>query len=345
MGTPLQKFLVTLLLLFLSGWALLTTFGYFGGIIIPLVSAAIIAFLLDYPVAWLEKWLSRVWAALVVYGVGALLVSVLFLILGPLVVEQIQQLAIGAPKLVQSGGEQLLGVTKWLGQRGIRIDLAQVQTEILNQVSQRVQGVAEGAIGFTFNTLVILLEVILIVVMTFYMLLDGKKVWAWLLRLLPQGLREPLSTSLQFNLRVFFVGQLVLGTFMAVILTPIFWFIGVPFALLAGLFIGLMELIPFIGATIGIVSVVLLTALQDPALSLQVLLVSVVIQQVKDNILAPRLLGSFTGLSPLLIFAALLLGAKLGGFLGVVLAIPLAGVTKGVLDALAPAKPSTEVTS
>jgi len=339
MWTPLQRLLITSILVFLSGWALLTTLSYFGQFIIVFVLAGITAFLLDYPVTILQKWLPRVIAGLVVYTTVGLIVGALGLTIGPLAFEQVQQLAQRLPGLLQSSQGQVERLTVWLAGRGVRLNLEQLQVEVLAQISQRAQGVAEGALGLTLSTLTVVLDGILILVIGFYMLLDGKRFWASLMRIVPPNLRKPLTTSLSFNLRGFFTGQLVLGAFMALVLTPIFWWIGSPFPLLAGLVIGVLELIPFVGATIGIGIVTFITALQDPLLALYMLLAAVVVQQVKDNILTPRLLGNFTGLSPILIFGSLLIGAKVGGLLGVILAIPLTGVAKSILDVLLPEEP------
>jgi hypothetical protein len=72
----------------------------------------------------------------------------------------------------------------------------------------------------------------------------------------------------------------------------------------------------------------------------EVLGVAVALQQVKDNLIAPRIMGNLTGLSPVIIFISLLLGAKVGGLLGVILAIPLTGVVKSLTEiVLDPALP------
>lgn len=93
-----------------------------------------------------------------------------------------------------------------------------------------------------------------------------------------------------------------------------------------------MEIIPFVGAALGIGAVCLIVAFIDWWLALQVLAVAIALQQVKDNIMAPRIMGSLTGLSPVIIFTSLLLGAKVGGFLGIILAIPLTGVIKSIVE-------------
>jgi predicted PurR-regulated permease PerM len=119
---------------------------------------------------------------------------------------------------------------------------------------------------------------------------------------------------------------------MAVTLTVAFSTLRVPFFLLFAVFIGLTEVIPFIVATLGIGTVAIVVAFIDWWLAFQVLAIAVALQQVKDNLVAPRIMGNLTGLSPVAIFISLLLGAQLGGFLGVILAIPLTGVAKSLAE-------------
>ena len=121
---------------------------------------------------------------------------------------------------------------------------------------------------------------------------------------------------------------------MIATLTPLFLIIRVPFALLFALLIGTGELIPFIGATLGIGLVTILVLFQSFRLALLVAVVAVIMQQIKDNVVAPRLLGGFTGLNPIWIFIALLMGAEIAGFLGVLIAVPIAGTIKGTVEAV-----------
>jgi predicted PurR-regulated permease PerM len=100
--------------------------------------------------------------------------------------------------------------------------------------------------------------------------------------------------------------------------------------LLFGLTIGLMALIPF-GGTVGLVLVTLLVALRDIWLGLQVLIASEIVLQILENLVAPRVLGSITGLNPFWILLSILAGARVGGLLGVIVAVPTAVVIKEVL--------------
>lgn len=83
---------------------------------------------------------------------------------------------------------------------------------------------------------------------------------------------------------------------------------------------------------IGIGAAAVLLAFQDIWLSLKVVLVSLIVQQVKDRVIAPRLMGELIGLNPVWILIALLVGAQLGGILGVIVAIPLSSVVKSLYE-------------
>jgi predicted PurR-regulated permease PerM len=132
---------------------------------------------------------------------------------------------------------------------------------------------------------------------------------------------------------------------MVVALTPIFLFLRVPFALLFAIIIGISELIPFIGATLGIGLVTLLVLLQNWLLVFPVAMVAIIMQQIKDNILAPKLLGNFIGLNPLWIFVAILMGFEIAGLLGTLVAVPIAGTIKGTFDAIKNSKHGNSVYS
>jgi predicted PurR-regulated permease PerM len=105
-----------------------------------------------------------------------------------------------------------------------------------------------------------------------------------------------------------------------------------------------MALVPF-GGSAGIALVTTLVALQDFGLGIQVLAASLVVQQIIENLIAPRVLGSVTGLNPFWVFIAILTGVRVGGLLGVVVAVPTAVVIKEALEAIKATQkePSSEV--
>jgi predicted PurR-regulated permease PerM len=92
-----------------------------------------------------------------------------------------------------------------------------------------------------------------------------------------------------------------------------------------------MALVPY-GGTVGIALTTLLVALQDVWLGLRVLIAALIVQQILDNLVSPRILGSVTGLNPVWVLISVLVGAQVGGLLGVVVAVPIAVVIKVALE-------------
>lgn len=330
--SPLQQFLITWLLFLVTGWVTLRAMSYVGELLSILITAGLIAFFLNYAVAVLRPFLPRTLAAVLVYLVTGLAVVILALTLVPLVFNQARQLVMNFPFLLKSAQEQLTTFQTWSAEHNLPFDVQILISQLLARVQTQAEAIATKGLGLVVGTFNWVLDLILILVLSFYMLVDSERVWLGLTRIFSPKIRFGLTEALQRNLQRFVFGQLLLGLFMAITLTPAFWILRVPFFLLFAVFIGLMEVIPFIGATLGIAAVATVVAFIDWWLALQVLVVAVALQQVKDNLLAPRLMGNLTGLSPVIIFVSLLIGGQLGGLLGVILAIPLTGVGKSLAE-------------
>lgn len=330
-----------LLILGLSGpivvlnlWLLYLIFHYFERAITVLAIAAILAFLLNYPVRFFERArITRTQAVLLVLLTTVTVCTIVGAIVVPVLINQTTQFLNGIPAGLEATQGNLQRFDLWAKAHHLPLELTGLSSQINTRIAGWVQLLASQAVGFALGTLNGLLDLILVVVLAFYMLLYGASVWQGLVNLLPPHIGIPLSVSLHLNFQNFFISQLLLGLFMIVTLTPIFIFFNVGFPLLFALLIGLGELIPFIGATLGISLVTLLVLLiQSWRLALLVAAASIVMQQIKDNLVAPRLMSNFIGLNPILIFIALLMGAEIAGFLGVIVAVPVAGTIKGTIE-------------
>jgi predicted PurR-regulated permease PerM len=330
--SPFQQFLITWLLILVTGWVTLLALSYVGELISILLTAALVAFLLNYAVAAVEPFLPRTVAAILVYLVAAVAVVLIALTLAPPIFNQGRQLATNFPSLLEESQLRLASFQDWSVAHKLPFDVRILASQLLARVQEQAEDIASTGLGLVVGTFNWFLDFILILVISFYMLIDGERVWRSLTSILSSKIREGLTESLQRNLQRFVTGQLLLGLFMATTLTLTFWALRVPFFLLFAVFIGLMEVIPFVGATLGIATVVTVVAFIDWWLALEVLGIALALQQIKDNLIAPRILGKLTGLSPVIIFVSLLLGAKVGGLLGVILAIPLTGVVKSLTE-------------
>lgn len=339
--SPLSRFLAITLaapLTVLNVWALATIFSYFQSLLVVLLVAALLSFLLNYPVNLLEQnGLRRGQAAILVFLAAILGVSVLGVTLVPLAFGQAQQLVARLPEWFDSGQRQLMMLNDRIDGFGLPVSLDGVIVQVNDRLKAQLQTIAGRVLNLSLNlavfTVAKVLDVILIAISTLYLLQHGRDVWTSLVEWLPKQVQQPFSKTLRSSFQNYFLGQIISATCMATGLTSVFLLLKVPFGLLFGLTIGLMALIPF-GGTAGIVLITSLVALRDIGLALQVLAVSLLVQQIVENGIAPRVLGSVTGLNPFWVFVSLLAGARVGGLLGVVVAVPTAVVVKEALIAV-----------
>jgi predicted PurR-regulated permease PerM len=175
------------------------------------------------------------------------------------------------------------------------------------------------------------LNVFLTVVLTIYLVLNGERLWDGIFQWFPLHVGSQVRQLLREDFQNYSIGQAILSALLAVILILVFLALRVPLALLFGLVIGFFSLFPF-GTGVGIAIVSLLVGLQNFWLGIEVLATAVMIDQVNSNFVAPRLMGNLTGLNPVWVVVSLLLGTKLGGLLGLLVAIPIASFIKDVAD-------------
>ncbi len=331
-------------LLVLNVWAIARIFEYFREILVAVVVAALLSFLLSYPAGWLRRFGVRRGLASILVLLGTVFV---FLTVGvtvlPLVIEQAQQLVSKLPEWFDSGKNQLLMLDSRFEAWGLPFNLDGIIAQVNDRVKTQFEAIAGEALNLTLGVAVFtankLLDVVLSIVLTFYLLQHGDEVWNSIVSWLPEKIQTPFSDTLRSSFRNYFLGQFIVAVCMGTVVTVIFLLLKVPFGLLFGITIGLAGLLPF-GGTVSIAIVTLLVALRDIGTALKMLTAAAVVQQIIENGLAPRVLGSFTGLNPFWVFIAILSGARIGGLLGVIIAVPTAVVIKEALEAVRKAQQS-----
>ncbi|MDB9538950.1 AI-2E family transporter [Anabaenopsis tanganyikae CS-531] len=323
-------------LLVLNGWAISAIFHYFHSLIVILVGASVLAFLLNYPVSWMEsQGARREQVAVLVFLLALSVLLALGVTLFPLALTQAQQLVARLPELIDSGRSQLMMLNEKAETLNLPINLDALVVQINDRVKSQLQQIAGQVLNLAVVTFTSLLDFLLTMVLTFYLLQHGGELWQSLVEWLPTKFREPFSKTVRLSFQNFFITQLILSTCMASALIPTFLWLKVPFGLLFGLTIGIMALVPF-GGSVGIALTTSLVALQDFSMGIKVVIAAVIVQQILENLIAPRILGSFTGLNPVWILISVLTGARVGGLLGVIVAVPTAVIIKTALTALRP---------
>ncbi|GET39439.1 AI-2E family transporter [Microseira wollei] len=314
--------LIPYLLLLALGWGIVQILADFENVIALFIFAAILAFLLNYPVQWVARFLPRGLAVTGVFLLSLLIIGGLIGTLGFAIISQAEQLLSQSPQLFESAIALLERIQNLLNNWNIQVDFAAIEAQL------REQALAGVGIGLaTLQTLISnFVDLILVAVVAFFMLLDGKIIWNFILKAFPVNLRGRLNEAIQRNFLGFFWGRLLLSIFLGISAFIGFIILQIPYALVMAAIAGVFDLIPGIGATIGISLVCLIILPQGIWLSLKVLIGCVLLQQVEENLLMPRIMQGSINMNPVVMFFALLVGAKVAGLVGIFLSIPIAGV-------------------
>lgn len=324
-----------LVLVFALGWLIYAL----APVITPFVISAGLAFLADPLVDRLQKvriirWqISRTFAVVLVFVlITAMLFLVLFFLL-PLLREQIERLVNNAPAMF----EWLAGTAvPWL-QQNLGLTIFELDAESLAEALKAYWREASSALLGVLGTvsrggqavLSWLMNLVLVPVVTFYLLRDWDALVEGVRTLIPRN-AEPVVSGLcreiEEVLGAFVRGQLMVMIALGLIYTAGLWLLGLDLALIIGMGAGLLSIVPYLGTFVGVIAALVAAVFQFQDL-LHPVLVGVVFaagQALEGMVLTPKLVGDRVGLHPVAVIFAVLAGGQLFGFLGILLALPVA---------------------
>jgi predicted PurR-regulated permease PerM len=196
----------------------------------------------------------------------------------------------------------------------------------LREGANRLTTPALGVLRSIFSTAVALVTVF---VLTFLMVLQGAELLASWTAALPERRRERVrrvAADCAKAVTGYMTGNLLISVIAGAVTYVVLWIMGVPYRGVVALFVGFADLIPLVGATIGAVAAIAVAALHSLPAAIVVLVVFVVYQQLENHVLQPVIMARTVELSALTVLVSILIGVELLGFLGALLAIPVAGV-------------------
>ncbi len=319
-------------LVFLNGWLAFLLVKSLQPVVTILVLATLLAFVLNYPVSILQqRGVKRGYAVALVFILALVIVVALGITLLPIVLEQFNDMAKVLPQWIDSSEEKLQILNDWFSRHKLNVNLSQLLTQITNKLPNELEFISDKLLSIIIDTIDSISESLITVVLTFYLLLDGPRIWEAIFKKLPGNVAQDISQSIQQNFQNYLIGQGSLALLMGFSVTLLFLAFQVQFGLLFGLGVGLLSLIPF-GDVVSLIVITFIIATHDFWLAAKVFAVAVVIDQLIDQAIAPRLLGKFTGIRPIWVLIALLVGTNVAGVLGLLVAVPIAGFIKDVAD-------------
>jgi predicted PurR-regulated permease PerM len=320
--------LVRFLLFVASGWAAVQLLAYFESVIVVFAFAAILAFLLSYPVQWLRRYLPHGVAVTLVFLFSIVLLGGVAVTLGLTILSQGQQLINSVTSFLNSLVPLIERTEAFLQSRNVQIDLTVFEEQLRNQAVSLLATSLTIFQSFITN----FVTFILIAVVAFFMLLDGEKLWLLIMKAAPKSRRMRLNNIIRRSFLGFFRGQLILTLFLTTSTFIVFVVLQVPFPLILSVIVGILDIIPGIGATLGVAVITLIVLSQSVWLALKVLIACIILQQIQDNLISPRVMQDALNLNPVVVFLSLLVGARVAGLLGIFISIPVAGVLVSLFE-------------
>jgi predicted PurR-regulated permease PerM len=332
--------LVLLPLALLGLWALARAAG---SVLLILIVAAVVALILAPTVRLLERGIPRGLAILLVYLGGFAVLGGIGVLLASPVTTQITRLQHNLPEIIRHANQQLDNVQTFLNQHGINVHIKQQGHSALDTLQKDVLKRSGDIVTFSKDLLSQVVttgfDLVLILVLSIYLLVYGRNIGDLVRRIMPPGDGSPeddYPMLVQHAVSGYVRGQLLFSLVMggsAAICLEILGLIGVfpagkDYAVFFGAFYGLMEFIPYIGPIVGPIPAVLVALFENPITAVWLVLLFVALQQLEGHVVAPQVFRISLRINPIIIILALLIGFKLYGIVGALVALPVIAVIR-----------------
>lgn len=319
----------------IAGLAILLALLYQVRSVLLLVFIAVfLAIALGPPVDGLvRRHVPRALAILLVYfGLLGAIVGVGLLLVPP-VVTQVEQLSTDIPGYVSD-----LRQNKTFRTYDDRYDLSSKLNEQAESLPSRLGDAAGALQSVTVGVFSVVIQLVTVLTMTFFLLLDGGKLVEFLLRVRGQHAEQRLrrlSEDIYRSTAGYVAGNLVISVIAGVTTFLMLTILGVPFAVPLAVLMAFLDLIPLVGATIAGIVIGIVTAFTDfPTATIAWLVFFLIYQQLENNLLQPLVYQRTVSVAPFLVIVSILVGASLLGVLGALVAIPVAAAIQIVIKDL-----------
>lgn len=282
-------------------------------------------------VNWFHKHgIPKGLGVLIIYVAALALVSLVIVLIIPPLTDQLNQLARSFPEYFQQAIVAFSDLQLNDGQ-GFSETVSSSIGSLQQTLSTATQGVF-SALASIFGGIIFFVAVLVI---TFYMVINEEFFIKSIQQFTPKKYSNYVVQFIkraQEKLGKWLRGQLLLMFFIFILTYVVLLLLGVKFALVLALIAGILELIPFVGPIISAVPAIIIAFSQSPLLAVLVVILYFVVQQLENNILVPKIMQKAVGLNPIITIVVILIGAKLSGIMGAILAVPVATVVSMLLS-------------
>ncbi|WP_228618076.1 AI-2E family transporter [Exiguobacterium sp.] len=311
---------------------------------VPLILAGLFFYFLVGIVDYLEKRSGKRGVSVAITLTSLLLIiTIVFSVLGPLLVEQVTSLVNALPSIAKELQVQIFAVRDSLMENEFLSRFVNENDDMFTEFTNNVTaylGDIFGNVASSVGRLVgfITSAVITIVVIPFmliYMLLDGKRLPDSIVKWLPKSYESEtrkILNDMHTTVKNYVHAQLLVAFFVGITSLIGLWIVGVDYAILLALFMMVTNIIPYVGPFLGAAPAVVVAFIQEPIMAVWVIVVIIIVQQIESNVISPLIQGKSLKVHPLTIIIVLLVAGNLAGIIGMLIAVPTYAVAKVVVQ-------------
>jgi predicted PurR-regulated permease PerM len=294
-------------------------------IVALLFVALIFTAVIEPLVTWLQrKKIPRGIGILLIYAALILIIGGMVYFLVPVIVSQTNELLNNFPRYVEKTNNLIQSVQNYSSSHNITLENQQL-LNITSNATKITQGIFNTTVGIFTG----IIFIIILFSMTFYLSVKEDGMEKLITSVTPSNHQEyviSLANRMKKKVGKWMQGQLLLMIIIFILDFIALYILGIPYALTLAIFAGLFEMIPYLGPIISAIPAVALGFLISPLTGFLVLGVYIAIQQMENHIITPLVMKKTLGLNPIIIILALLIGAKVAGVFGAILAMPMAAI-------------------
>lgn len=306
------------------------------GVLLPFLLAIVLSYLFNPLVKVLvKKGFSRTAALIFIYVMFVLILAVGVGLVIPTVVFELNRLAEFVPQYFAEVQEMAYEFQA----RYSEVQLPQAVRQAIDDAVLTVQGKLLGLVSSAAQSVLgifsALFSVVLAPILSFYLLKDVDGMRVGLGRFIPAQERKGtlrLLSEIDQVVAGFVRGQLIVAAIVGTLVTLALLLLKIRFAMILGIVAGITEIIPYFGPFIGAIPALAVAASTSTADAVKVLIALVAVQQLEAQLISPRIIGKHVGLHPLAVIFALLAGFELFGVVGMIVAVPIAGIIRVLVD-------------
>jgi predicted PurR-regulated permease PerM len=309
----------------------------FNQVIFILFIAIVIGTVIRPAVAWLhQRGLPQTVGVIVVYLLLFLLLTGFLLLLFPLLSEQSITIAAAMPDYYQNLREWVINnPNQFLAGLSEFLPAALPNLRPVQQTGPEMMASAGQVAGYVTSLARVIFTAIIILALAFYWTLEGPRIIKSFLLVIPQNQRESIDeliSAMESRVGFYMVGQAILCLVIGIMALIVYLLIGLPNALVLALIAGVLEAVPMVGPLLGAVPAALVALSIAPDKLIWVIVATIIIQQVENSLLVPRIMKKAVGVNPFVTLLALFAFSTLFGLAGALMAIPIAAIIQLALN-------------